>query len=390
MPLTTLLLMNLGIAGQLVDESQDKLNIKLVSSYEAMCDNSYGSCHASHFQDPFGLSKSFDSTVIYATTCGQEHRYPSSRDCYRSAQVQPTHSIQPWSLSGSGLFAGFDFLFMQATFDQNVAMVIDPLPGNTMVPFDYGRELTPRLYLGWRNCGGAGFRASFFRFDEKASTETATAVAGATPVYVFVYGAGDNLTRNAYADLGETLVSDHSLKLTLLDLEATQAFCIGQLRGNFGLGVRLARIDSKLRADVYDAGGGYEEAVQNRNEVEGAGPTASLQARLPISASRFSFSSRLRGALLMSQSRQSIYEMKNSGADQVEDIAEQDEVTPVLEFAIGLRYDQPFQAVVCNNRTGWFVSVDYECQAWSDVGGPVDSTSTLGLDGINLGLGVQY
>ncbi len=103
-------------------------------------------------------------------------------------------------------------------------MIVDPPVGNTLVPFEYDYQLSPRAWLGWQSCNGLGFRATYFRFDESANREAVTAVAGATPVYLFVYGAGGNLSRNANANVGQTLVSNHSLKLGSLDLEATQFF----------------------------------------------------------------------------------------------------------------------------------------------------------------------
>lgn len=111
----------------------------------------------------------------------------------------------------------------------------------TIRAMDY--QLSPRAWLGWQSCNGIGFRATYFRFDESANREAVTAVAGATPVYLFVYGAGGDLSRNANANIGQTLVSNHALKLSSLDLEATQLFRWRQSQAILGMGVRIADME---------------------------------------------------------------------------------------------------------------------------------------------------
>jgi hypothetical protein len=284
-----------------------------------------------------------------------------------------------------GLFGGIEFLWMRADFDQNVAMIVDPPVGNTLVPFDYSYALSPRAWLGWQTCGGTGFRATYFRFDESANTEAVTAVPGATPVYLVVYGAGGNLSRNAYANLGQTLVSSHSLELNSLDLEATQVVQWNRARTLCGLGVRIADMHQRARGDVFNPGGTLEETVRNTLQFTGAGPTASAQLTRVIGESRFGLFATGRGSLLVSETQQRIYEMKGAFTTELEDIAIQREVLGNLEFGLGLQYGQSI-----GRSAGMFVRAGYECQLWLDAGGPVDSQSTIGLNAITLATGVQF
>lgn len=283
-------------------------------------------------------------------------------------------------------YGGFEFLWMRPHFDQNVAMIVDPPLGNTLTPFHYNSNLVPRAWLGWQAaCSGAGFRASYWRFDASAAEERATAVAGATPVYLFVYGAGGNLSRNAYADLGETLVSNHSLMLHTLDFEGTQQFSLASLQCLAGFGVRLAEMDQHLRGEVYDATNSLWEVVTNDLSFQGAGPTVSLQIQRGLGNSRFSMFNGLRGAFLFSDTQQNIYEMKDGFANEQTDVAEQTEVLSMGELAMGLQYSQ-----CIGSRAYLFVRGNYECQAWFDVGGPVDSQSTVTFSGIGLATGMLY
>jgi hypothetical protein len=54
-------------------------------------------------------------------------------------------------VAASAFYGGFEFLWMRANFDQNVALIIDPPVGNTAVAFDYDYELSPRSWLGWES-----------------------------------------------------------------------------------------------------------------------------------------------------------------------------------------------------------------------------------------------
>ncbi|SMP59700.1 hypothetical protein SAMN06265222_106265 [Neorhodopirellula lusitana] len=288
-------------------------------------------------------------------------------------------------LAASGLYGGIEFLWMRASFDQNVALIIDPPVGNTLVPFDYSMDLTPRAWLGVQNCNGLGFRTTYFRFDDSAATESVTAVVGATPVYLYVYGAGGNLSRNANANVGQTLVSDHSLNLQAVDLEATQVFQFRQMRALLGLGIRIADMDQHLRGEVYNADGSLEEAVSNRLKFTGAGPTVSAQVTRCLGASPFSLYASGRASLLMADTEQRIYEMKGAYTTELEDIADQREVLGNFEMSLGLQYGQSI-----GRSAGLFVRAGYETQLWLDAGGPVNSHSSIGLDGVSFATGVNF
>ncbi len=287
--------------------------------------------------------------------------------------------------SARGFFGGLELIWIRPNFDQNVAMIVDPPVGNTSVPFEYDYRLSPRAWLGWQACNGTGFRATYFRFDQSANSEAVTAVAGATPVYLFVYGAGGNLSRNANANVGQTLVSNHALELNSLDLEATQLLRWRQSQAIFGLGVRIADMQQKSRGDVFNPGGTLEEAVRNDLHFAAAGPTVSAQLTRSIGASPFGIFAATRASLLVSETEQRIYEMKGAFTTELEDIAIQREILGNLELGLGLQYEQSI-----GRSTSMFMRAGYECQLWLDAGGPVDSHSTIGLDGMTLALGVNF
>jgi hypothetical protein len=283
-----------------------------------------------------------------------------------------------------GFYGGFEFLWLRPTFGQDVALIIDPPVGNTLVPFDYDNSLSPRAWLGWQTCRGTGVRGSYFRFSDEPDGVMVTAVVGATPVFVNVFGAGSNLTRSANANVGETLSVDHDLTLQAYDIEATQQVCWGTTQAMFGLGVRIADMDQLLRGEVHDGANVMQQAVRNQLEFQGAGPTASLWMTRSIACSRFSFYSNLRGAFLIGETDQRIYEMRNAGGIELEDRAVHREIITNAECSVGLQFGQSLTP-----RCGAFMRVGYEAQVWLDAGGPVNSDSTIGLDGVAFALGMS-
>lgn len=226
-------------------------------------------------------------------------------------------------------------------------------------------------------------RFSYFGFDADAGPVSVTAVAGRTPIYINIFGAGSNLTRNATADVGETLTTRHELSLQAYDIEATQQFCFASTQVMFGLGIRIAEIDQLLRGDVVDAAGVAQEAVSNSLDFRGAGPTASLWLTRQIMCSRFSFYSNLRGKFLIGETDQRIYEMKGAFTTELEDRAIHREIITNMECSVGLQFGQSLTP-----RCGAFMRVGYEAQVWMDAGGPVNSDSTIGLDGVVFALGL--
>lgn len=356
---------------------------------------SYGTPLA-HLPTPSAGIPVCDPTLLEQSSAyGSQVGGPCSWHSARLAKgLQPTgqeHVEHPEWVSGSNVcnrsrwIAGFDALFLRSHFDQNVAMIIDPLPGNDLVPFNYDFNFSPRVVLGWLSPCNGGFRGSYWNHSDQADREAATAVVGATPVYLFVYGAGGNLTRNAYADIGDTLTSIHRVNLQSIDIEYFDVMQWSRWHLNVGTGIRLAKIDQFLRGDVYDSLGTLEEAVTNELQVLGAGPTASLMIQRQFVPSGWGGYAGLRGSLLFSETEQIIYEMKNSGADEVSDRAAHQEISTIAELSLGIQCTRCF-----SSGSLAFLRVGYELQSWQDVGGPVDSTSTLGLDGIACSTGVSF
>jgi len=312
-----------------------------------------------------------------------------------------------------GIYGGFDFLFIRPHFDNNVAFVIDPPSGNTLQTYDYDYEFSPRAYLGWQDqCSGFGLRFGFWNFDADAGPYSATSYAVFEPIFVNVQGASGNLFRAATAEfdagVSQTLTAQHELELQVYDLEMTQAFCARGWNFLGGVGVRFANIDQLMHAEARrDSDNELLAVVSNDLSVEGVGPTVSLQAFRPLGKSRFSAFGGVRGSLLLADTQQSIYNgyygnwdndagpdgIPGNGDDVVTpdtyatltDRADQSEVITNFELQLGVQYQLPI-----TSRCDLILRSAYETQTWFDVGGPVDSHSTLSFDGISFMTGLMF
>jgi hypothetical protein len=175
------------------------------------------------------------------------------------------------------------------------------------------------------------------------------------------------------------------LRIESLDFEFTKRFSWGTLQGIGGVGVRWAELEQHMRTDGYQAGGILEEAVTNDLMLKGIGPTVSLDISNYFFGTPLGWYGRGRGAFLSMQSDQQIYEMKNAGANELVDIAEQREVIGNFELGVGLQMNHRLETGVELQFRG-----GYETHLWFDVGGPVDTHSTTSLEGVVFSLGARY
>jgi hypothetical protein len=134
---------------------------------------------------------------------------------------------------------------------------------------------------------------------------------------------------------------------------------------------------------VTDGLSGFSELVRNDHDFEGIGPTISLEMVRPFLADRFAIYGSLRGSILLGDASQKITEIKNGGADVVMDTVSQDDILSIGETELGLQYSHPWR-----ESAVLFVRGGYEGQVWWGAGGPTDTDSNMGLDGISLSLGI--
>lgn len=283
-----------------------------------------------------------------------------------------------------GCFGGFELAFLRPRFSENTAMVIDPLPDDNIVrPFEYDFEASPRIWAGWLNECGLGAQVRYWHFDAEADTESFSPTPADPLANVWVFGAGGNVSRNAFAGVGETLTVSHDMEIDAIDLEAVQRMQWRRTILYGSLGGRYARIEQHFLARAITAAGVIDEMVDHDHSFEGFGPTAGLLIIQPVFDSGFGLYGNLRGSILFGEQKQSILEIKNAGANVGRDTHTGDEVLAIGEIGFGVQYAR----VIRRNAVG-FVRAGYEGQIWWDAGGPINTDGNMGLEGFAFSIGV--
>jgi hypothetical protein len=283
-----------------------------------------------------------------------------------------------------GWFGGFEFAWLRPRFSDNTSIIVDPLPDDNFAqPFDYEFETSPRIWLGHVNENGFGLQVRYFQFDGEADDRSFSPDANNPVAFIEVYGAGGNISRNAFAGVGETLTVTHDVELHVFDLEAVQRWEWNRmlLMGSFG--ARYVRMDQDMLATAITAAGVLDEMVDHDHSFEGFGPVVGLQLTRSFGGSGLGVYGNVRGSILFGDQDQTIVEIKNAGANVGTDVHNGDEVMAIGEISFGLQYARELR-----RGAQGFVRVGYESQIWWDAGSAIDTTSNMGLEGFTLGFGV--
>ena len=334
-----------------------------------------------------GLNARLDNPPgLYDGACGPAGCGPAAYpDPLCAAPVDPC--CEP--CCEGGLIGGFECLWIKPRFEDCTVLIIDPASSNIGQGADYDYELSPRVWAGYQHCDGLGFRLTYWQLDSDMNSMSHSAITGAEPVYVEVYGANGSYTRSAFAGTGgggETLHVDHSLRLQTADFEITQAFNTKRTAFLFGAGLRYGRLESDFDARAVNAAGVIDERVTNYHDFEGFGPTLSMMMSRPFGDKGLGFYVNARTSILFGDRNQTITELKAGATAPVygTDTASGDEALIISELGVGLMYARPIK-----HNCIAFVRGGYEGQVWFDAGNPVNTRGDMVLEGLSLAFGIM-
>ena len=360
--------------------------LQTTSYYTPVNSETYAPAPASGSTCPDGNCTSGSTGYMADAYCGSS-QYCGTDGCgtdYCGTDYCGTGCCEP--CCQSSYYAGFEFLWLQPNFQENVSMVLDPPPSdNIVIPGDYDYEFSPRVWAGWENCDGQGIRFTYWEFDHNLTS--GELYVGATQLaFVEVFEANGQLRRNAFAGPGETLTMNHEMTLQTADFEYTShhKFCKHDLL--VGAGLRYAKMDQRMVGTAYDAMGMLDEQVDHEHGFEGFGPTVSVFWNRPFDrCCGLSAYSRARGSILFGDAYQNVYEIKNAGANTGYDTYKGDESLAIGELGLGLQY-----AMLVGANTELLFRGGYEAQLWWDAGGPVRTQGDMALHGLVFGFGINH
>ena len=241
------------------------------------------------------------------------------------------------------------------------------------VSFSTDYEVTPRLWLGYVNCNGGGWRLRYWEYDHGPATANAVVTASQSV----------NLGRTRI-DAPGTVEALHDLTLRTLDLDVTQRFdnCWGNAI-TAGFGLRYARMDQlSLRQGSGSPASGREVFT---SDFEGVGPTFALEVQRQVSCC-WGVYGNVRHSVLFgdwntSNLTRAIIPSPPVDATVVT-TGGSEEPLQITEVEIGLEWRRPLAANVLYVRGG------YEGQLWHAAGGPFNQSLDLGLHGFGFSAGV--
>lgn len=281
-----------------------------------------------------------------------------------------------WSISG-GVYV------MQPVFATNPAFVVNTNAGNIMRQADFGHHLdvAPNVWLGYVSERGWGVRGRWFEFDHGASASYA-----ALP--------GETITGMSPLALGRVpvngaITASSHLAVNVGDLEATCNLDSAKWSHLFGMGVRYTHMSQDYRATLADAATRID--LSSSHNLNGAGPSFSLETKRRIRESGFSIYGQMHGAIIFGQANEAFSAVNNAVPQQF--TRGHYDVLPVGELEIGGEYQRNM------GRAKLFIQAGFVGQIWwgggnasnvDPIGPGSASNSNFGFIGLAVRAGVRY
>jgi len=281
----------------------------------------------------------------------------------------------------SGLYFGAGVVFAKPHFKEAFQHSrIDLTTGvQTLVPFDYGYETTPRAWVGFKHSSGTGIRVTYWGYHGDGLTQTEVAdgfnIYGAHAVSII-------FPANIFAvNPGEVLQSSDSLNTQIFNYYGTYDTTVSSFEISGAVGLRNARLEQRLNSVVLDPTGAPIRQLSWVREFNGLGPAVTIDIKRRLGRSPISAFTQAGGALLFgtkSLNRTVFGDQSPQPATPFLSLDEADEVVGVGEMNFGFEWSRELPS-------GYQLMVRglYEGQLWAEAGAP-----TIGFLGFE-GFGVQ-
>jgi|GEM_PF-1417420 len=289
------------------------------------------------------------------------------------------------STCGGGLYLGAAAVFAKPHFKEafQYSQTNFQTGLQSLVPFSYDYEVTPRVWLGYRNADGFGVRATWWNFDADGQTSSNTAdginIYGAHAVNVI-------FPANIFAAVpGETLTNTDSLETQIQNYYLTYDGSMAGFEFSGGLGLRYAKLDQSFNSVVQDQAGIPVRLLDWQRQYSGIGPAMSVEAKKRLGSTPFSFVTNAGGAFLFGTkalNRTVLGDQSPQPSSPFLSLDDADEVVGIGELGLGLEWSRPLA-----NRHHLTVRGQYEGQLWAEGGAP--TLGFLGFQGAVVQIGLM-
>lgn len=250
----------------------------------------------------------------------------------------------------------------------------------TLHPFQYDYDATPRIWVGIRNANGIGIRGSYWSYD--ASGQTSTNVADGINIFG-AHAVTIIFPANIFAAIpGSTLQNEDSLEAQITNLYVTYDSSFNGTHISGGVGLRYARLLQTLSSVVS---GPAPASLNWTREYHGLGPSVMLDASRRIGCTRFSGIAKGGGAFLFGKktiNRTVFGDLSPQPASPFLTLDEADEVVGIGEAGFGLQW-----SAKTNRGSELVLRGTYEGSLWAEAGAP--TLGFLGFQGFGLEAGFR-
>lgn len=250
----------------------------------------------------------------------------------------------------------------------------------TLFPFQYDYDATPRIWAGIRSASGVGIRGTYWSYD--ANGRTSTNVSDGINIYG-AHAVTIIFPANIFAVIpGSTMQNQDSLETQITDLYATYDAAFNGIYVSAGVGLRYARLLQSLSSAVS---GPVPASLNWTREYHGLGPSVTLDATRRIGCTRFSGVAKGGGAFLFGKktiNRTVFGDQSPQPASPFLTLNEADEVVGIGEAGLGLEW-----SAKTSRGSEIVLRGTYEGSLWAEAGAP--TLGFLGFQGFGLEAGFR-
>lgn len=287
---------------------------------------------------------------------------------------------------GAGFYAGAAAVFAKPHYKEGFQYSqTNVVTGQqTLVPFEYDYEATPRIWLGHRRDDGFGVKFCFWEFDAGGQSSSnvadgfnlfsAHAVNIIFPATIFAAGPGETLTNN---DALKTQIQNYYVTY---DTEV-KGFEVG---GRIGL--RYASLEQTLSSTVTSPLNVPIRQLNWKREYDGLGPAIAMEAKRRLGNSPISIVAQAGGSFLFGTKRIErtvLGDQSPQPASPFLTLDDADEVAGIGEIGFGVEASHR-----CRSGYQLNLTAKYESQLWAEAGAP--TLGFLGFEGLTAQIELKH
>jgi hypothetical protein len=274
-------------------------------------------------------------------------------------------------------------------FDDNVAFTIMENDGATAdtitdMEFDYDRDASVRVWMGYEFCSGIGGRATYWHFDPLRTRSTVNPPDNGFGFILHPDFGGIDISTNVPTD---TFTASASIEAFAVDLETTKRFCSPKWSAIASGGLRYAEIEQSYFAERRQQDDTSLGTIDFAHHLKGFGPTIAIRADRQMTNRLQSFLS-ARASLLFGDGESRLVASEGAApALTTVQTSGRDDLLPIGEMQVGL-YWQPHKQP--RKVFQPFLTTALEGQVWSGAGNSSSEDGDVGFFGVSFGGGTMW